>query len=288
MEIYSHSRLSTFEQCPFKFKLRYVDKIKPDIEESIESHLGKAVHASLEWLYKEVTKKLNVPSIDEVISYYANEWQKTFNPETRIVRKNMTDKDYFNKGVEFLLNYYMKHKPFKDGTLEVEKKIAIDLDEEGKYKIRGFIDRLVYNLKERRYEVHDYKTANMLPTQEKMDQDRQLALYSIAIKDLYGYDKEVILIWHYLAHNTKIVSRRTNDQLYQLKRETIELIKQAENATDYPTYISKLCDWCEYKTMCPAFGGKPLERQKKIKDFNEDVQLEEEIQAEEQILDIWK
>ena len=51
MVIYSHSRLSTFEQCPFKFKLRYIDKIIPEIENTIESFLGGIVHETLEWIY---------------------------------------------------------------------------------------------------------------------------------------------------------------------------------------------------------------------------------------------
>ena len=32
--MYSHSRLSTFEQCPHKFKLRYIDKI-PEAKQTI-------------------------------------------------------------------------------------------------------------------------------------------------------------------------------------------------------------------------------------------------------------
>ena len=44
MTIYSHSRLSTFEQCPKKFKYKYLDKLKPEIEKTIETHLGSAVH----------------------------------------------------------------------------------------------------------------------------------------------------------------------------------------------------------------------------------------------------
>ena len=33
-EIYSHSKLSTFEQCKLKYKYRYIDKIKPDVEQT--------------------------------------------------------------------------------------------------------------------------------------------------------------------------------------------------------------------------------------------------------------
>ena len=54
MATYSHSKLCTFEQCPLKYKLRYIDKIKPVIEKTIESHLGKVVHGTLEWIYNSV------------------------------------------------------------------------------------------------------------------------------------------------------------------------------------------------------------------------------------------
>ena len=36
---YSHSRLSTFEQCPLRFKYQYIDKIKRE-EDSIEAFMG--------------------------------------------------------------------------------------------------------------------------------------------------------------------------------------------------------------------------------------------------------
>ena len=263
MVIYSHSRLSTFEQCPFKFKLRYIDKIKPEIEKSIEAHLGTAVHDTLEWLYTE--KKLgNIHSIEKVIEYYSQAWQKDFSNNIKIVRKNLSAKDYFNKGVTFLVDYYMKNHPFDDGTIELEKRIMIDLDGTGKYKIQGFIDRLVFNKLTGEYEVHDYKTANTLPTQEKMDSDRQLALYSIAVKELFGNHHNVLLTWHFLAHNIKICSRRTVEQLEQLKKDIMNLIDEIE-ATDYfPPQKSILCDWCEFKSMCPHFGGTINERQEKL------------------------
>ncbi len=278
-KIYSHSRLSTFEQCPFRFKLRYIDRIKPEIEKSIEAHLGSAVHATLEWLYNQVMEK-RIPTLDEIINYYAVEWQDSYSNDTLIVKKELSAKDYFNKGVQFLLDYYTKHAPFTDNTIETEKKILIDLDNEGEYRLQGFIDRLVHNPETGEYEIHDYKTANNLPLKEKVEADRQLALYSIAIKENFGYDKEVVLVWHYLAHNQKICSRRTNEQLAQLKQETLELIKKIESSTEFPTKTSQLCDWCEYKTMCPEFRGslpgeKPEEKQKgdKISD--------------KELLDIW-
>jgi len=190
--------------------------------------------------------------LDDVIIQYSDNWKKDFSQDIKIVNAELTHKDYFNKGIQFLISYYTKHHPFDDNTIELEKKIFANLDENGAFKIIGFIDRLVQNPETGEYEVHDYKTANSLPRQEDVDNDRQLALYAIAIKQLFGEDKEVHLIWHYLAHNKKIVSKRTNEQLKKLKKDTIALIRKIELAIEFPACKSRLCDWCEYKDMCQA------------------------------------
>ena len=287
-KIYSHSKLSAFEQCPQKYKFRYIDKLKPLIEKTIEAHLGTAVHDTLEWIYNSIKENPNfVPTIEQIITYYADKWQETYSDDILIVKKELSSKDYFNKGVEFLTNYYTKHYPFKDGTIECEKRITIELNNE--IKLQGYIDRLVFNQKTGTYEIHDYKTANTLPSQEKIDSDRQLALYSIAIKEIYGQDKEIVLIWHYLAHNQKIISKRTNEQLENLKQEILELIKTIEETKIFPYNKSVLCEWCEYKGYCPAWGNKPpkIEKQTSIIKFNPFAEQEKYDKILDEEMDIW-
>ena len=267
MKVYSHSKLSTFEQCPQKYKFRYIDKIVI-IEKSIESFLGKTVHSVLEWLYLEV-KQGRLPSLDEVILYYSQAWTQTYDEKGIIINGQMTQQDYLEKGVKFLIDYYVKHKPFDDNTLEIEKEITLTIDDKREYQLRGFIDRLSYNLKTCEYEIHDYKTSNTAPSQEKIDEDRQLALYSIAIKEKFGKDKEVLLVWHYLAFNKNVHSKRTNEQLEELKRSVLDLIKMIESTQNFRPYISRLCDWCEYQNICPAWDNSPDFKgiQKKIDEF---------------------
>jgi len=250
MAVYSHSKLSTFEQCKYKYKLRYIDKIEPEIEKSIESLLGSCVHETLEWIYTKA-KEGKTPTLDDVILYYSNIWQENYSEKILIVKKEKTPKDYFEKGIKFIIDYYTKHTPFNDGTIELEKQVFLDLDTEGKYRIIGYIDRLVKNKQTGKYEIHDYKTASNLPQKEKVETDRRLALYSIAIKKIYKVEGNIDLVWHYLAHNQKIISTRTFEQLEQLKQETINLIKEIESTIEFPTVKSILCDWCEYKSLCP-------------------------------------
>jgi putative RecB family exonuclease len=256
MVIYSHSKLSTFEQCKLKYKLKYIDKIKPPIKGTIEAHLGNAVHNSLEWLYKQVMKN-NLPTLQVLLEKYTEKWQTEFNDELLIVKKELTQEDYFNKGIKFLTNYYTKNKPFQDGTIETEKRIYLKI-KETKHLLVGYIDRLVYNKELDRYEIHDYKTANSLPNQDHFDKDRQLALYSIPIKE--KYQKEVILTWHYLNHNVQVFSKRTNNQLNKLIEEIKELIEEIESTKTFPANKSILCNWCEYKSMCPVWNKSLTEK----------------------------
>jgi len=271
MVIYSHSRLSTFEQCKLRYKYRYIDKIVPEIEKTIEAHLGSMVHKTLEWLYGEV-RKGRVPTIDQVIVYYSKSWLEDYE-EVLIPKKGMTDKDYFDKGVMYLLNYYNRYTPFNhEKTLELEKQIFLDLDESGNHKITGFIDRLAYNMQTGEYEIHDYKTSGTMPSQDKIDNDRQLALYSIAVREMFPDITDVKLIWHYLFFNKRIESRRTEEQLQQLKEETVDLIRTIESTQmhEFTPNVTTLCNWCPYKPICPAWnpggaGRKPgFERQQKL------------------------
>lgn len=256
MTMYSHSRLSSFEQCRYRYKLRYLDKVPSPVEKSIETHLGSCVHDALEWLYKEVKDNNRTPEIDEIIQKYADRWKQDFKEDFIIVKKEFTSQDYFDKGVKFLLDYYLKHQPFKDGTISMEERVWINLEEDFPHKIIGYIDRLVHNKQKDEYEIHDYKTGKSIPSQRELDKDRQLALYSIAIKEKYGKDKPILLTWHYLSHNKQVFSRRTPEQLDKLKKDTIKLIHEIETNKEWPITKTILCNWCEYKTICKAFGGK--------------------------------
>ncbi len=255
MTNYSYSKLETYEKCKLKYKYRYIDKIIPEVPKSIEAHLGTCVHATLEWLYNELMKAIT-PGIERVIEYYTDFWLKENSQDFLIVDSKKTSQDYFNKGVEFLLNYYMTNQPFKEHTLATEQKIEFDLDKQGEKKIIGFVDRLVENKEKDEIEIHDYKTANSIPPKIEIEKGKQLGLYSLAVKEIFGKDKKVCMIWHYLAHNTRVCLRKTNEELEKLKQDTLNLINEIEKTRYFPGNKSRLCDWCEYRNICSAWNNK--------------------------------
>ncbi len=251
MVVYSHSRLSTFEQCRLKFKYKYLDKIEPEIVSTVEAFLGSRVHDALEKLYNDLKfQKKNTK--EDLLKFMEKEWHDKWTEDIKIVREGYTKENYIEMGKKFISDYYDRFHPFDQAKLiGCEIHVKISLDPEGKYQVQGYIDRL--DSKGGVYEIHDYKTANNLPLQEYMDKDRQLALYAIAVKEGYSDAEKIKLIWHYLAFDKDIISERSDEKLEQLKQDTIELIKEIESCQEFPSTVSPLCDWCEYKSICPEW-----------------------------------
>jgi putative RecB family exonuclease len=249
MSVYSHSKLSCYEQCPQKYKLQYIDKVETEVEQSIEAYLGVRVHETLEKLYRDLGYQ-KVNTLDELLEFFHSEWKKNWDDSIVIVKEEYGPENYLKMGEKFITDYYNKYKPFDKGkTIALEERILITLDDAGEYKLQGYIDR-VMETEEGYYEVHDYKTNSRLPLPEYLQNDRQLALYAIGIKERYPDVKDVRLVWHFLAFDKEVDSTRTNEELEALKKDVISLIEKIESDEKFEAKPSLLCDWCEFKPIC--------------------------------------
>ncbi len=248
--LYSHSRLSSFENCPKQFEFRYVQKI-PSESESIEAFVGKRVHEILERLYLFVGRG-QIPGVEKVIQRYQVLWEETYDADrVRIVREGTPLSFYRQLGEQCLRSYYARHYPFdEDETLGIEKRVIFPLDEAGEYRMQGIIDR-ISRARDGTIEIHDYKTGARVPSQRMLDQDRQLALYQIGLSGEFGDGVPFRLVWHYVAKNQTRTSTRTPEDLASLREATIERIDEIQQATEYPARKIALCNWCEYKSRCP-------------------------------------
>ncbi len=249
MPTYSHSQLSTYEECPLKYKLCYRDGIKRDTE-GVEGFLGNMVHETLKKCYDDV-RLMKVNTLDELLACYDGLWKKNWHGEIVITRKELTAEHYYALGRKMLETYYQRHVPFdRDITIGTEMRIRFSLDDGGRYQLQGLIDRLS-RTPDGVHHINDYKTSAHLPGQEDVDNDRQLALYQIGIQKKWPDIKEVRLVWHYLAFDRELVSARSAEKLAELAKDTIRLIDEIESAEEFPPRESALCDWCEYPDLCP-------------------------------------
>jgi putative RecB family exonuclease len=249
MPIYSHSQLSMYEECPLKYKLRYRDRIKRDTE-GIEGFMGTMVHETLKKCYDDV-RFTRVNSLSDLLGYYNKIWQENWHDAILIMKQDLTQEDYRALGEKLIGTYFKRYAPFdSDITISTEMGLNFALDDEKKYRMTGYIDRLS-RTKDNVYEIHDYKTSSHLPSQEDADNDRQLGLYHIGIQRKWPQIGNIRLIWHYLASDTELVSHRTPEAISNLVQDTKSLIDGIEVARDFPPRESSLCDWCEYPDLCP-------------------------------------
>jgi putative RecB family exonuclease len=249
MPTYSHSQLSTYETCPHQYKLAYIDKIEVETE-GIEAFMGSRVHDTLEVLYRDL-RVTHLHSLEELLNHYREVWEKNWNEMILIVREEYSAEDYRRLGEKCITDYYNRYFPFDQGrTLGLEEYISFPLDEEGAYLIRGYVDRLTL-LDHSILEIHDYKTGSRLPTQDEIEKDRQLAFYQMGAEGKWKDIEEVRLIWHYLAFDNEIRSSRTPEQLKEVRKSTLELIRRIENDTQLAPREGPLCKWCDFQSLCP-------------------------------------
>lgn len=266
MTCYSHSRISCFEQCKYKYKLQYIDKVKVDVPTTVEAFMGDLVHQALEKLYKDLGYQKK-DSKDEILSFYDDLWDKEWTDDILIVKEGLTSQNYKKMGEKYISDYYDTYYPFDDMTiLGLETQDRMTLPDGNQWHVR--IDK--FGFKDGVYYVCDYKTNSRMKDQEEADSDRQLALYSVWVKNKFKDASKVVLKWHMLAFNKEAVSERTDEQLDRLQQDVIERIKEIESCLDYPTNVTGLCNYCVFKQICPSFKHELEIEKRGVEEFKED------------------
>ncbi len=234
--------------------------------------MGDLVHQTLEKLYKDKKFK-KVVSRSTLLKFYKDLWAKEYSDDILVAKSDqgLTSENYRKMGIKFIEDYYNKYKPFDQLIiLGLETQDRMTLPDGNQWHVR--IDKLACD-SEGNYYVCDYKTNARMKDQGEADADRQLALYSIWVKDKFKDAKSVKLVWHMLAFNKEAVSERSDEQLEKLQQDVCDKIKEVESATEFPRNQTGLCNYCVYKEMCPSFKHEIELEKKDIKEFKEDEGL---------------
>jgi len=247
----SYSSLENFKQCPLKYKLSNIDKIKEP--KSKEAIFGTYIHKVLKWFYQ---KDPNFPTLDVLLEYYRDYWpQKTEGFEWK---NSEEEKSYFKEGIRMLEEFYNKNIPHKRSILDLETRFEVVIDENpdkpnGKHILTGVIDR-IDKLPDGTLEIIDYKTGKRMPSQRALDKNNQLSLYAIGLKSRWPRVKikDLKLSLYFLKFNEKINTTRTDKDLEEAKNKIVNLIHKIEKSNFEP-HSSVLCGWCGYRNICPTW-----------------------------------
>ena len=235
---YSHSKISCYEECPYKFKARYLDKLKIAAD---PKHFEKGNY--YHWILEHYP---NVPpDAPFVWKFNGPEKQKEFEVYIRTFLKNPRTQ-YLLRNCKSLREYeFQVHG-------DLEKQIA---EKANKWisLCWGYIDLMAIDLKEpKNLILIDWKSQSQ--SYIKLT-GPQLAMYAF-----WGFlftDAETITVeYGYVQNNQYDQLVYYRDEDYDILRKgVINRIEQVESDSEFKRKVTKKCKWCDYANACNPFAN---------------------------------
>ncbi len=70
----SWSQLSTFRQCPLRYRFRYLDRLEPEFVSSALL-VGSSVHAAIEHHHRQQMEAVDTVTLEEMLAVFWSEWK---------------------------------------------------------------------------------------------------------------------------------------------------------------------------------------------------------------------
>ncbi len=249
----SYSALTTYKQCPLKFKFQEIDRIR--VPKGLEAVFGAIIHRCLKFMFERTPL---YPTSDEIINLFRNLWEQ----KTGIKISPEEEKAYCENGLDILKNFYRLNQPWNFNVLDLELRFEVLIPEpniQENHILTGIIDRVDKTQNEDVYEIIDYKTSRRMPSQDDLDKDLQMSIYHLGISRRWPHIKpeKIKLSLYFLKHGEKITTSRSQKDLEDTRTFVIgaigEIKKRIKNNYDFPAFPSPLCGWCGYKPQCPMW-----------------------------------
>lgn len=243
--LFSFSRVKTLDQCPYRYRLRYLKGLKEAFR-SIETFLGNTVHHTLEWLYRERDSS-SAPSVEDAMEWYSTRWTEDWCDEIAVVRVSETPEDYHRLGREMLARFHRDvFGQDRSQTVALEQRLSHRLTPE--IVFTGFADRIGRTEKGTLFVV-DYKTSKSLGNPSDFSEGLQAPLYAACTLQRHD-DDEALAGYHYVRlgeSRWQKVSRQHGQNLLERFRH---LAEAALAANEFPARPGTLCAWCGFNAIC--------------------------------------
>ena len=256
---FSYSKMSLYEECPLKYKFKYIDKIKE--EPKYYFAFGNSVHTALEFLYS--VKAPPFPSLEETLDAFRRDWAAKSYLE-KGYRTPQKAEDDCQKGLAMLKAYYEHHRySFKPPFL-VEYSTDVEVDG---LLVRTISDRIEH-LGGGEIAIIDYKTGK-----DVKRQPLQLYMYQKInemdprlkekLAETYGLRVSAVkvrqLLYYHVPTLKEYAFERADDkEIGSFWDRVLGVAGGIKGLKFDPTPGERQCAWCDFKSLCPAFfGGHP-------------------------------
>ena len=254
LETLSPSRASDFKVCPQLFKFRSIDRLPEPT--TVYQARGTTAHLALQRLY-DLPASERTP--DALSTLFRDAWTELRGSDefAQLFESPEEERRWGIESLTLLLNYFALEDPTEVAPLERELDMLEDLDG---ITIRGILDR-IDERPDGSLVITDYKSGKAPPERYALPAFFALKIYALLIRKRLGRTP-VELRLLYLNGPDLYRLEVNEEQLNAMERQVQALwaaIQRAIGSDNFPTRVSRLCDWCAFKDICPAWQAEDEE-----------------------------
>jgi RecB family exonuclease len=233
----SYSSINTYETCPAKFRFQYEDRIPQAPSPALS--FGDSLHRALYLFHNRPVPV--APPVEELHEMLEASWvSEGFSGSSE-------EQTYRDHGRQVVTQYHRENAA--DYRIPVALEFRFQIQVEG-VTLSGVIDRMD-RIPGGGYEIIDYKTNRRLPPRSRIEQDLQLSIYHLAAREVWGIEPERLTLY-YLLPGQRMSTTRSPADLDELRRR-IGVVAERIAAGMFEPQQNPLCDWCDYRPLCPLF-----------------------------------
>jgi putative RecB family exonuclease len=239
----SFTRIDTFENCPRRFRYQYVDGIPQAPAPQLS--FGTSVHAALEWLYDR--KHPVLPPLEELLQALFDRWETDGFAE--VGREAQLEAYQHAREVITRIHGRLDREGFR---LPAATEVWFELPFPGDVVVVGAIDRVDVD-EQGGLHVVDYKTSRRARNRTQVKGSLQLGIYALATRELYG-SLPVSVALDFVVPGLVVDVPVSELDLDAVAGRVADAARRIRAREDVPT-PNRLCDWCDFQAVCPAWRG---------------------------------
>lgn len=227
---WSYSRLKTFEECKYKYYLRYVLGVKE--KDNFYASYGSYIHRLIEHYYKGEIKKEDL--VPEFLMGFS---------ENVIGERPKTVEKYINEGI----SYFSTFEPFEYPVMCVEQRLNWEI---GGSSFTGFVDYVGktdngYCVIDHKSRLLEPRSKRKKPTKNDLAIDsmlKQLYLYGEGMKQKFGEYPEFLCL-NCFRNGNLIIEPFDKSKCEEAEKWALDIINQIKYETEWsPSFEYFVCN----------------------------------------------
>ncbi|MEU6643690.1 PD-(D/E)XK nuclease family protein [Saccharomonospora sp. NPDC046836] len=246
------ARLATFDDCPRRYRMTYLDRPTPQRTGPwAHSTLGAVVHNALRALFELPARRRTAARAAALVS---EQWNDSgFLDAAQASR-------YRGRAQQWVADYVEHHDVTAD-PVGLERWVSAPVsagDGPPSLIVEGRADRI--DERDGELVIVDYKTGRGVPDEHEARASQALAMYAVAAaRTLRRPCRRVEL--HHVPTGTVAAAEHTSESLLRHVRRADETATELQTATDtlaaggdpdtlFPARTARRCAWCDFRPSC--------------------------------------